>query len=45
MKTVVVALPDAKAKRDRGHQERIVFFGAPRTSGVFIYNIRILATI
>ncbi|BCG05648.1 hypothetical protein PPGU19_102160 (plasmid) [Paraburkholderia sp. PGU19] len=41
----MVTLPDAKTERDRGYQERIVFFGAPRTSGGFIYNIRILATI
>ncbi|SOE87393.1 hypothetical protein SAMN05446935_8012 [Burkholderia sp. YR290] len=43
MKTIVVALPDAKAERERGYQERIVFFGAPRTSGGFIYNIWISA--
>ncbi|MFP3558315.1 hypothetical protein SB861_47785 [Paraburkholderia sp. SIMBA_049] len=43
MKTIVVALPDAKAERDRGYQKRIVFFGAPRTPGGFIYNIRISA--
>lgn len=28
----VVALPDAMGERDRGYQERLVFFEAPRTA-------------
>lgn len=39
----VVALPDAMGERDRGYQERIVFFEAPRIADAAAHLERLLA--
>jgi hypothetical protein len=39
----VVELPDAMGERDRGYQERIVVFDAPRTADAAVHLERLVA--